>query len=441
MSKSSVIYRQTNYQYRMAKSSANVYITDENNNQYLDMSGGAAVCSVGHDHDLVKKRISEQLEQLAFAHTSFFTHAPQEELASRITDLFHEPGAKAYFSSGGSEANETALKLAWQYWQSLGRDSKKIVISREFSYHGNTFGTLGVSGNQARRDRSAMPLLDWPRIEPYYPLRFKDPSESDEAYAFRAAEQLTLAINEVGPENVAAFIYEPVVGSSLGVVSADHGYLERIRAICDNYKILLISDEIMCGSGRTGTWYAHAQHNIVADITTLAKSIAGGYQPLAATVAREHIAKQLESSGFAHGHTYIGHPLACAAGCGVLDAIEADDLFNRVPQMGEQFMNALNDTFADHPNVAEIRGRGLFMGIELVADRDSLKGFQTFALEHKLRELALQSGLICYPGEIIWEETCVPHIILAPPFIIEQRHIDECIEKLSTTLIEFFKRV
>lgn len=436
-----MIYRQSGYAYRTANKSNGLYITDKENNHYLDMSGGAAVSSVGHDHPIVKERISDQLDSLTFAHTSFFTHPAQEELAGRITGLFDEPDAKVYFSSGGSEANETAMKLAWQYWQAKNQDNKKIVISREFSYHGNTLGTLGVSGNHARRKRSAMPLNDWPRIQPYYPLRFKHDNESDSEYAYRSANQLAIAIEQVGAENVAAFICEPVVGSSLGVVAAGHGYLQRIRAICDEYDILLICDEIMCGSGRTGTWFAHSQHHILPDIVTLAKSIGGGYQPLAATVTRAMVAAEFETSSFAHGHTYISHPLCCAAGCGVLDAIEVDNLLERNQQLGKTFLQRLKDTFEDHPNVAEVRGVGLFMAIELVSDKNTLAGFEIFGLENMIRELALQNGLICYPSEIVWEGKCVPHIMIAPPFIIEEAHMQECIEKLQLTIEAFVQSV
>lgn len=432
-----MIYRQANYQYRTAASSGGMYVTGTDGKEYLDMSGGAAVISVGHQHPVVLARIRDQLEHISFAHTAFFTHEPQEELASRLAGYFPEPGSKVYFSSGGSEANETALKLAWQYWQAKGQSTKKIIISRESSYHGNTLGTLSVSGNAGRRKRSAAPLLEWPRIDPYYPLRFKQANETEHEYALRAAEQLKNAILSVGPDNVAAFICEPVVGSSLGVVAASQSYLVRIREICDEYDILLICDEIMCGSGRTGSWFAHDQYGIVADIVTLAKGIAGGYQPLAATIVRKHIASALSESGFAHGHTYISHPLACAAGCGVLDVLESENLLAGVEEKRQRLTNALETAFANHPNVAEIRSSGLFVGIELVADLKTLEGFTATKLEGKLRELALQNGLICYPGEIQWEGKTVPHIMLAPPLIVEQQHIDECVLKLQDTLRDF----
>ncbi|HEY5646714.1 MAG TPA: aminotransferase class III-fold pyridoxal phosphate-dependent enzyme, partial [Pseudomonadales bacterium] len=306
-----VFYRTPGEDYPLAVSASGVTITDSTGKQYLDMSGGAAVSCLGHGHPDVVAAISRQLGTLDFAHTRFFSSEPQEALARRIADQFGAPGARVYFTSGGSEANETALKLAWQYWAALGQPGKKLIISREHSYHGNTFGALSVSGNDGRRRASAAPLLDWPRIPPCYEYRERAAGESSEAYAERAAGYLDAALRSVGSDTVAAFICEPVVGSSLGVVPGAPGYLARIREICDRHGILLIADEVMCGSGRTGTFFAHTQDDVRPDIVTLAKGLAGGYQPLAATVLGAELGEVLGRAGFAHGHTYVGHPVAC----------------------------------------------------------------------------------------------------------------------------------
>jgi len=434
-SASPVFYRAAGHRYPLAVSASGLWIEDETGRRYLDMSGGAAVSCLGHGHPDVIRAIRDQLDRLAFAHTAFFTNEPQERLAAAIAARFGEEGARVYFNSGGSEANETALKLAWQYWAARGRPDKKIVISREHSYHGNTFGALSVSGNEGRRRAAAAPLLDWPRIPPCYPYRERQADESASDYAARAAGYLEDAIQAAGAGNVAAFICEPVVGSSLGVVPAVPGYLERVREICDRHEILLIADEIMCGSGRTGTWFAHEQDGILPDIVTLAKGIGGGYLPLAATVARGQVHAALESRGFAHGHTYVGHAAACAAGLAVQEVLDRDGLLERVRREGQRFREMLVAAFAEHPLVGDVRGRGLFAGLELVADRETRAGFANAPrIADDLRLAALDNGLVCYPGSIVVDGRTVPHVMLAPPFISGEEDFAECIERLRRSI-------
>jgi adenosylmethionine-8-amino-7-oxononanoate aminotransferase len=404
------------------------------------MSGGAAVSCVGHGHPRVLAAIQEQLTSLAFAHTAFFTNRHQEELASRLGARFGDPAARVYFLSGGSEANETALKMAWQYWTARGMPDKKIIISREHSYHGNTLGVLSVSGNTARRRASAAPLLDWPRISPCYSFRDREQSETMEQYVSRICNELESAITGVGADRVAAFICEPVVGSSLGVVAAEPGYLGRIRDICDRHKVLMIADEIMCGSGRTGTYFAFQHDRIRPDIATLAKGIGGGYQPLAATVICGKIAQTLQEAGFAHGHTYIGHATACAAGVAVQEVLDEENLLERTQRMGERFQELLLERFGDHPLVGDIRGRGLFRGLELVSDRASRRGFEDGGkLPGKLLLAAMEAGLICYPGGFTIDGAMVPHILLAPPMVLEEPHMLECLDRLEQTLKAVFR--
>jgi adenosylmethionine-8-amino-7-oxononanoate aminotransferase len=373
--------------------------------------------------------IEDQLHKLAFAHTAFFTNEPQEELARRLAVRFGDPGSRVYFTSGGSEANETALKLAWQYWAAHARGDKKIIISREHSYHGNTFGVLSASGNPGRRRMSAAPLIDWPRIPPCYEYREREPHETPEAYGQRAADYLEAAIVRCGADRVAAFICEPVVGSSLGVVAAAPGYLARIREICDRHDVLLIADEIMCGSGRTGEYFAHSFDGIRPDIVTLAKGIGGGYQPLAAVVLGKRVATTLSNSGFAHGYTYIGHAAACAAGLAVQTVIDRDDLLSRTRRMGKMLLAMLRESIGDHPMVGDIRGRGLFAAIELVSDRQSRAGFERGGrLPDQLRLTAMEEGLLVYPGGFWTNERFVPHIMLAPPMIADEEQLRACTE-------------
>ena len=435
-----MLYRAPRQRYPLAVSASGMRITDSNGKRYLDMSGGAAVSCLGHGDPAVIAAINTQLQQLAFAHTAFFTNEPQEQLAAALVARFCDPGARVYFLSGGSEANETAFKIAWQYWAARGAPAKKIIISREHSYHGNTFGGLSVSGNDLRRRASAAPLIDWPRIPPCYPYRELQAGEDIESYSARSAAYLEDAIEKCGAENVAAFICEPIVGSSLGVVAATPGYLQRIRDICDSNDILMIADEIMCGSGRTGNYFAHQFDRVMPDIVTVAKGIGGGYQPLAATVTSSGVASVLTESGFAHGHTYIGHAAACAAGVAVQQALDRYGLLQRTQKMGERFLSLLRDAFANHPHVGEVRGRGLFVGIELVQDVATREGFtDRRSLPEELRTLAMEQGLICYPGGILVNDKTVPHIMLAPPMIAEDRHLLECIDKLTATLHSAFK--
>jgi adenosylmethionine-8-amino-7-oxononanoate aminotransferase len=431
----SVLYRAPSVAYPKAVSARGMYIRDESGKRYLDMSGGAAVSCLGHAHPDVVAAVREQVGTLAFAHTAFFTNEPQERLARRLVERFGDPGARAYFTSGGSEANETALKITWQYWTARGEPDRKIIISREHSYHGNTLGALSVSGNNTRRRASAAPLLDWPRIAPCYAHRGRGAAESMEEYVERVAGELETAILAAGPDRVAAFICEPVVGSSLGVVAAEPGYLKRIRAICDRHDILWIADEIMCGSGRTGTFFAFEHDGSRPDIATLAKGIGGGYQPLAATVLSGKVADSLDASGFAHGHTYNGHPVACAAGVAVQEVLDRDGLLARAVDYGERLARLLQDRFEDHPKVGDIRGRGLFRALELVADRETGRGFPGGGrLPARLMRLAMDAGLICYPGGIEVDGAFVPHIMLAPPMILEETHMQECADKLAVVL-------
>jgi adenosylmethionine-8-amino-7-oxononanoate aminotransferase len=377
-----------------------MYLYDAEDKQYLDMSGGAAVSCLGHGHPDIIKAVQDQAGKLAFAHTAFFTNEPQEELADRLTARFAEEGAKVWFTSGGSESNETALKIAWQYWRALDKPEKTIVISRHFSYHGGTLGATSISGSVFRRAPYERVLHDWPRISPCYSWRHKFDDETERQYGHRVAAELDEAIRLAGPDNVAAFIAEPVVGATLGVVPPAPGYFEEIRRICDKHHVLFIADEVMCGSGRCGTFFAHDQENIIPDMVTIAKGLGGGYQPVGAIVTRKHVCDVIagDPGGFAHGHTYIGHAISCAAGVAIQKCLD-DGLLLSVNGKGESMRQILCDRFGDHPAVGDIRGRGLFAGIEFVADRNTKT---PFPLEDKipirLKRAAMEQGLICYPG-------------------------------------------
>ncbi len=436
-----VFSRDLHHDYPVAVRGGGMYLYDQHDREYLDMCGGAAVSSLGHQHPAIVNAIQKQVETMAFAHTAFFSNEPQEQLATMLVDAFGEPGARAYFASGGSEANETALKVAWQYWRARAQPTKIKIISRTHSYHGNTFGALSVSGHPARRSIMPNLLLNWPRIEPCYAYRFQHPDETEEEYGERAAKTLETTILQEGPETIAAFIAEPVVGASLGVVSAAKGYFAKIRAICDKYDILLIADEVMCGSGRTGTFFAFEQESFHPDVVTLAKGLGGGHQPLAATIVSAKISNffTASSTGFAHGHTYIGHAAACSAGVAVMQTIERQNLLAAVQAKGIKFGAMLKDTLTEHPNVGDIRGRGLFWAIELVENKAEKTLFANGAdLAKQLKNAAMQHGLMCYPGGGNAGDGLNCHILLAPPYIAEQHHMDQAMTKLTATITEVF---
>jgi len=432
---SSVFYRNPTHAYPMGFRGEGVYLYDADGKQYLDGSGGAAVSCLGHGHPAVIHAIKRQLDSLAYAHTAFFTNAPQEQMAARLTDRFGDDDARVYFLSGGSEANEAAIKLARQYWLAKGCPDKHLIISRNQSYHGNTLGALSASGNPGRTKIFGPLLHDWPKIDPCYAYRHKADHESDEDYGLRAARSLEDKILEVGAENVAAFIAETVVGATLGAVPAVRGYLRAVQDICDRHKVLLVLDEVMSGSGRTGTYFAFEQDGITPDIVTIAKGLGGGYQPIAATIAHGFIHDTVvgEFGSFEHGHTYIGHATACAAALAVSAVIDDGDLLGNVQQMGGLLVDELHNAFAEHPNVGDVRGRGLFIGIELVTDRAS-KAPTAAAVAGRIKSEAMDQGLIIYPGGGTVDGTVGAHILLAPPFIYDTRNVDELVGKLQTVL-------
>jgi adenosylmethionine-8-amino-7-oxononanoate aminotransferase len=437
---SSVFYRDPGSTYPVAVRADGMYIFDDMDRRYLDMSGGAAVSSVGHGHPDVVRAVQEQAAKLAFAHTSFFTNEPQEELAARLAARFAEPDAKVWFTSGGSESNESALKIAWQYWRAAGQPEKTIIISRQFSYHGGTLGATSISGSVFRRTPYEKVLHNWPRIAPCYPYRHQQEFETEREYGHRVAAELDEAIRLVGAENVAAFVAEPVVGATLGVVPAVPGYFQEVRRICDEHDVLFIADEVMCGSGRCGTFYAHEADGVVPDMVTIAKGVGGGYQPIGAVIARDIICDAIrnDKAAFAHGHTYIGHAISCAAGVAIQKCFD-DGLLEGVAGKGRRMMAILEERFGEHPNVGDIRGRGLFIGIEFVLDRKAKTAFPVEDnIPGRLKRAAMQQQIICYPGGGTVDGRAGAHLLLAPPYIAEEEHFQDCADRLENVFAQVF---
>ena len=414
-----------------------VYIIDSTGKHYLDASGGAAVSCLGHSDALVIDAVKTQVEQLEFAHTGFFSSAPAEALAELL--IKEAPGTldRVYLVSGGSEAVEAAIKLARQYFIEIGQPERHRVIARQQSYHGNTLGALAAGGNLWRREPFSPLMIETTHISPCYAYRGQQEDETEFDYGQRVANELETEILRLGEDQVMAFIAEPVVGATLGAVPGVEGYFKRIREICDQYGVLLILDEVMCGMGRTGSLYACDQDGIAPDIMTIAKGLGAGYQSIGAMLCSAEIYQAIEqgSGFFQHGHTYIGHPVACAAAHAVVKQIIDQRMLDRVLTQGVRLHKALQDKFGDHPNVGDIRGRGLFLGLEFVRERDSKAPFQPqLGFHKKFKAAALDAGLICYPmgGTIDGQQG--DHVLLAPPFIIDIEHIDEIVSKLDTAL-------
>lgn len=412
------------------------YLIDDQGQRYLDC-GDAAVSCLGHSNPAVIEAVQRQVEQIAFAHTGFMTSEPAEALADLLVEHAPDGLDRVYFVSGGSEATEAAMKLARQYFLEIGQPERRRVIARRQSYHGNTLGALSAGGNEWRRAQFAPMLIEMTHIAPCFEYAEKPDAESSFDYGQRVANELEAEILRLGPETVMAFMAEPVVGATLGAVPAVEGYFQRIRQICDQYGVLLILDEVMCGMGRTGHLFACDRDGIAPDILCIAKGLGAGYQPIGAMMCTGKIYDAIcDGSGFfQHGHTYIGHPVATAAALAVVTELTTRALPARAGVMGEKLQAALQAEFGQHPNVGDIRGRGLFRGLELVADRETKTPFDpAHGVAGKIKKAALAEGLICYPMSGTRDGRVGDHVLLAPPFIIEDAQIDELVGKLGRAI-------
>ena len=412
------------------------YILDSAGKRYLDASGGAAVSCLGHSDAEVTEAIKRQVETLAYAHTSFFTSEPAESLADRLIAHTPEGIERVYFVSGGSEAVEAALKLARQYFLEVGQPERRRFIARRQSYHGNTLGALATGGNAWRREPFAPLMIETSHIAPCYEYRGRDDDESAEAYGLRVADELEAEILRLGPETVIGFVAEPVVGATLGAVPAVPGYFKRIREICDRHGVLLILDEVMCGMGRTGHLFACEADGVRPDIVTIAKGLGAGYQPIGATLCSGAIYDAIEAGSgfFQHGHTYIGHPVACAAADAVVTKLTAG-MTERARAMGTVLDEALRAAFGQHPHVGDIRGRAMFRGLEIVEDRATKTPFAPErGVARALKAAAFEAGLICYPMAGTIDGRQGDHVLLAPPFILTEDQVGELTDKLGQAL-------
>jgi len=432
-----VFHRDPRLKYPVAVRGEGPYLYDREGKRYLDASGGAAVSCLGHSDPAVITAIQRQLEKLPFAHTSFFTNEPMEALADALIARAPKSFDKVYFVSGGSEAIEAALKLARQYFVEKGEPQRAHVIGRRQSYHGNTLGALAVGGNAWRRKQFEPLLVKTTHVSPCYSYRGRQPQETEAAYGERLALELDTTIKNLGEKSVIAFVAETVAGATIGAVPPVPGYFKRVREVCDRYGVLLILDEVMCGMGRCGTLWTFEQEGIVPDLVAVAKGLGAGYQPIGALLVSREISETImRGSGFfQHGHTYIGHAAACAGALAVQKRLHEDGLLKQVTPMGALLERKLRDAFENHPHVGDIRGRGLFRGIEIVEDRASRKPFDPKLRMHaRVKRKAMQAGLMCYPMGGTIDGVQGDHVLLAPPFIVDETQLDELVDKLSTAI-------
>jgi len=432
-----ILHRHTGHDYPFAISGAGVTIRDAAGKEYIDASGGAAVSCLGHSHQDVLAAMHAQLDRLAYAHTSFFTTQVAEELADDL--VAHAPRGigRVFFLSGGSEAIEAAFKLARQYFVERGELQRRYFIARRQSYHGITLGALAVGGRLRQREAFGPLLIETHHVSPVYEYRGRRINETPPAYGERLAQELEAKINELGGDQVIAFVAETVVGATLGAVPAVPGYFARVRDICDRYGVLLILDEVMCGMGRTGSLHACEQEGVSPDLMALAKGLGGGYAPIGALLMQTKIFNAIAhgSGVFQHSHTYTGHSLACASALAVQRVMRRDKLLANVSAQGARLARRLNERFGNHPFVGDVRGRGLLQALELVADRARKRPFDAkLKLHARVKREAMARGLMIYPTGGTVDGERGDHVLLAPPFIIDAPLVDTIVERLGEAI-------
>ncbi|KAK6897653.1 putative aminotransferase [Candida tropicalis] len=445
-SSSSILHRDLRVTPTIINHANGNYLYTETSQEIFDSVGGAAVISVGHNNSEINQALISQLNKVCYIHSGDeFTTEISEVLANYLISNNKEID-RVYFANSGSEANENAIKLAIQYWIEMKKPTKNQFISRGMSYHGNCLGGISLSGNKARvlTYEEIIDSKRFHKVSPCYEFRYKKEGETSEEYTQRLLDELEEKIIEVGPENIAAFFAETVVGATTGCVPPTPGYFKGVREICDKYDILLILDEIMCGSGRTGTFFAWEQEDIVPDITTIGKALSSGYSPLSCVMVSKKLIDGLSngSSMFNCGHTYQSFALSCAAGYAVQQIIKRDNLLDNVKKMGEYLGEQLLAKVGVIPIVVDIRGRGLFWGIEFGRQQENNKPFDPeLNLSRRIAEVCMANGVVVYPGKGTIDGVIGDHIIIAPSFTITSEDIDHIVELVSKSLSEFMNEI
>lgn len=428
------LFYQTRQRRPLLDRAEGVYLWDINGKRYLDAASGAMVSNLGHSNPNVLEAMRRQMERATFGYRLHFENEPAERLASVISSLSPPGHEKVFFVSGGSEAVESCLKLARQYTLASGKPEKWKIISRSPSYHGSTLGALAVTSYRPLTEPFAPMLRGMPKIPSPRCYLDRDPL-NDEERGLRYAEMLRQKIIEEGPETVLAFIMEPVGGASTGALVAPDSYYRRIREICDEFGVLLIYDEVMSGAGRTGRFLAAEHWNIEPDIVALAKGFGAGYAPLGAMLAHDNIVNAvLDDGGFQHGHTYAGNPLACAAGLAVIQEILENDLMAHTERVGELLKTRLVRLMHRYPFIGDVRGKGLLLAFEIVADRTSMDPLPPdWMVYHKLVEYAYERGLIIYSRRCR-DGVAGDHFMICPPMIISEGQVEEILTALKASL-------
>lgn len=418
-----------------------IYMWDKSGKRYLDGSSGAMVSNIGHSNPAVLQAMREQMEKSTFGYRLHFQTEASEALAERTASLCPEGLGRVFFVSGGSEAVESTLKLARQYALARGEGQRFKVIGRSPSYHGSTLGALAVTGYGPLEDPFKPMMRVMPKIPA--PRAYLDGLDPDDPHTgLHYANMLEAKIIEEGPETVLAFIVEPIGGASTGALVPPAAYMQRIRAICDQYGLLLIHDEVMSGGGRTGRFWGAEHWDMVPDLISISKGFGGGYVPLGAMIARDDIVETvLDTGGFAHGHTYAGNPLACAAGVAVLDEIERLGLIENTARVGEALKSRLSGLMNRYPFIGDVRGKGLLLAFELMADPVTKEPLPVGLNAYdRLVNIAYDNGLIIYSRRTRGG-TAGDHFLVCPPMIVDETGIDEIMDKLTTSLDQFAAEV
>jgi adenosylmethionine-8-amino-7-oxononanoate aminotransferase len=416
-----------------------VYVWDEKGKMYIDGSSGPVCVNIGHGVKEITDAVKDQMEKISYMQNPFFVTDSARRCAEKIVSLTPKGLENVFFCSGGSEATEASIKMSRQFHIENGEPTRYKVISRWQSYHGNTLGSLSVSGNIARRSKYVPLLIDFPHIPPAYCYRCwygKKFGECD----LECARGLELMIKATGPKYVSAFIAEPIVGATLGTVPAPVGYFEIIKEICEKYGVLFIADEVQTGLGRTGKNWGLDHYGVIPDILCTAKGLASGYLPLGATIASNKV-YDVFSESFSHGHTYGSHPVTCAAGVACLEYMEKHNLVERSQQLGKYFHKELEKLYA-HESVGDIRGIGLFSGIEFVQNKETKEAFHPDTrYNNRVVEACFENGLIVYPGIGTIDGIYGDHIQVAPPLVVSKEQIDDIIAILGKSMTQVEEQI
>ncbi|WP_455661018.1 aminotransferase family protein [Pradoshia sp.] len=435
-----VFHRDLTKTYPIITHGKGVYLYEENGKRYLDGCSGAVAANLGHGDKRIAEAMALQAEKAAFVHTMRFETDVLHKLAEKIGKLAPKQLNKVYFTCGGSEANESAIKLSRQYFRDRGEPEKQIVIGRWQSYHGNTIGSLSAGGDIKRRQPYNGYLLPFQHVSAPHCLHCpfnREESDCESKRDWSCVRELERIILEIGPGQISAFIAEPITGSQAGAMPPPKSYFREVRALCDKYDLLLIIDEVMTGFGRTGTCFAIEHDDVMPDIITFGKGVSGGYSPLGGMIVHDKIIDGIRENSngkFLHGYTYSGHPVTIAAGVAAMDIYEQENILDNVKKLEGHLSSGLYKLKHKYPIVYDIRGRGLFFGMELASNQDGKPFASDLRISERLNELAMELGAVFYPGSGTVDGYAGDHLIIAPPLIITQGEIDELISLLNHAL-------